>query len=304
MTDPFCTLETIAAQEAIFGTAVSEVTIWFILEYTDPWSPEIELENNLPAPVQTWFRAQLAEIPHSRLQFIKRADVTATASPIRHFYVAVTTPHRQTLHAFTIETYAELLWLDLPGIVADAENYAAYRQEDTPLFLVCTHGKRDKCCAKFGRPVYEALSAVAPEQTWESSHLGGHRYAAVTAVLPFGLYYGLLAPTAVSQLVAATQRHEIFPQHFRGCTHYPPPVQAADYFLRQKLADWRYDQFVAVGQEMLNEEQVRVQFQEKTTAVVHTVTLDLSFSPVMAGCSPPKQKQRPHYHLVDIASGE
>ncbi len=302
MTDSFCTLETIAAQETIFGTAVSEATVWFILEYTDPWQPEIGLENNLPAPVQTWFTAQLAEIPHSRLQFIKQTQ--ATPSPTRRFYVAVTTPLRQTLHAFNIETYAELLWLDLPAIVADAENYAAYRQADAPLFLVCTHGKRDKCCAKFGRPVYEALSAVAPAQTWESSHLGGHRYAAVTAVLPFGLYYGLLAPTAVSQLLAATQRHEIFPQHFRGNTNYPPPVQAADYFLRQKLADWRYDQFVPVGQESLGEGQLRVQFQEKNTAVVHTVTLDLHFSPVMAGCSPPQQKQRPHYQLIDIVSGK
>lgn len=297
MSDTFCTLETIAANETIFGTAVSEGHIWLILEYTDPWAPEVALENNLPDPVQTWLTTHLAEIPHSRLQFIKRSGSPPTTT--RRFYVSVSTPSRQTLHAFDIENYAELLWLDLPAIVADEANYAEYRTAET-LFLVCTHGKRDKCCAKFGRPVYEALIAAAPEQAWEASHLGGHRYAAVTAVLPVGLYYGLLAPTAVLPFLAAAQQNDIFPQHFRGRIYYPPPVQAAEYFLRQAQAAWGYDQFALVGQEKLAEGRLRVSFVDRDTAVVYSVTLEVSFSPVMAGCSPPKEKQRPHYALVAV----
>ena len=29
---------------------------------------------------------------------------------------------------------------------------------DHPLLLVCTHGKHDRCCARYGRPLYDALA--------------------------------------------------------------------------------------------------------------------------------------------------
>lgn len=43
-----------------------------------------------------------------------------------------------------------------------------------PLLLCCTHGKKDKCCAKFGYSTYKALDALATErglpfEVWEST---------------------------------------------------------------------------------------------------------------------------------------
>ena len=38
---------------------------------------------------------------------------------------------------------------------------------DGPLYLVCTHGKRDRCCARYGRPLYDALRERAgPDGVW------------------------------------------------------------------------------------------------------------------------------------------
>jgi hypothetical protein len=34
-----------------------------------------------------------------------------------------------------------------------------------PVYLVCTHGRHDACCAVRGRPIAAALTAVYPEQT-------------------------------------------------------------------------------------------------------------------------------------------
>ncbi|HEU5385864.1 MAG TPA: sucrase ferredoxin [Streptosporangiaceae bacterium] len=51
--------------------------------------------------------------------------------------------------------------------------------------LVCTNGKRDRCCAVRGRPVAAAIADATGWDTWESSHLGGHRFAA-TALLSCG----------------------------------------------------------------------------------------------------------------------
>lgn len=302
MSDKFCTVETHTAGETIFGTATAETSVWFLLEYNDPWRSKIELDNDLPQPVQAWFNALLADMPHGRLLFIKQEKATqgAESSLTRRFYVAVTTPQRQTLHAFDIETYAELLWLDVPAILTDDETYAAYRQTDETLFLVCTHGKRDKCCAKFGRPVYEALAKLAPAQTWACSHLGGHRYSAVTAVLPAGIYYGLLSPAVLPAWHTALQQGQIFPAHFRGRTCYTPAVQAAEYYLRRELRDWHMNSLVCDTAEERAHGRVVAQFAHRDGAR-HTVTLMMRLSePVLASCTTGKMKPRPLFELVSI----
>src|SRR5205823_14758202 len=39
-----------------------------------------------------------------------------------------------------------------------------------PLLLVCAHGKHDRCCARLGRPLYEALAEQAEEGwVWQCS---------------------------------------------------------------------------------------------------------------------------------------
>ena len=52
------------------------------------------------------------------------------------------------------------------------------------MWLVCTNGKRDACCARDGLPVARALAALRPDEAWECSHLGGHRFAANVALAP------------------------------------------------------------------------------------------------------------------------
>ena len=74
----------------------------------------------------------------------------------------------------------------------------------TPVFLVCTHGRRDACCAGRGWPVAVALTEAFPEQTWQCSHVGGDRFAANVVMLPHGLYYGRLTP---DDAVAVARRH-------------------------------------------------------------------------------------------------
>ena len=47
-----------------------------------------------------------------------------------------------------------------------------------PIVLVCAHGRRDACCARLGPPLFDALAPhCPPDALWQSSHLGGHRFA-------------------------------------------------------------------------------------------------------------------------------
>ena len=76
------------------------------------------------------------------------------------------------------------------------------RADADPLYLVCTHGRHDACCALRGRPVALELDRVRPGRVWETSHVGGDRFAANLLVLPTGEVYGRVLPFAASDLVA------------------------------------------------------------------------------------------------------
>ncbi|TWD80799.1 sucrase/ferredoxin-like protein [Kribbella amoyensis] len=101
-----------------------------------------------------------------------------------------------------------------------------------PIYLVCTHGRHDACCAVRGRPVASALAAAYPERTWESSHVGGDRFAPNVVLLPHSLYYGHVTPPGAVAIANAYDKGEVVPKSFRGSGALPPHVQAAQHFAR------------------------------------------------------------------------
>ena len=103
--------------------------------------------------------------------------------------------------------------------------------------LVCTDGRHDRCCAQHGRAVYDAFRAEAerldlPLSVAESSHLGGHRFAATALLLPSGEMYGRLRPTDVPPILDSRRHGTVWAPRFRGRIGTAEPVQAAEVFLR------------------------------------------------------------------------
>jgi (2Fe-2S) ferredoxin len=108
--------------------------------------------------------------------------------------------------------------------------------DDVPrLFLTCTHGRHDVCCAERGRPVAAALDGLAADAAWEVSHIGGDRFAGNVLVLPDGLYYGRVSADRAVDLVTAHGRGDCVPDLLRGRTSLPFAAQAAEVALRRHL---------------------------------------------------------------------
>ena len=68
----------------------------------------------------------------------------------------------------------------MAGVVA-GERPGFGEEVTEPVYLVCTNGRHDRCCATYGRPAL-ALQASHGDLTWESSH-GGDRFAGNLACL-------------------------------------------------------------------------------------------------------------------------
>jgi hypothetical protein len=80
---------------------------------------------------------------------------------------------------------------------------------------------------------------------WETSHVGGDRFAANLVVLPRGLYYGGLDAGSAEAVADATAAGEVLLDHFRGRSDLPMGAQAADVALRRELRLTGFDDVLA-----------------------------------------------------------
>lgn len=135
------------------------------------------------------------------------------------------------LYDFHVGNYEDLLDLDLQAILDGSSEFDRWLS-DAPLYLICTNGRRDRCCARFGSAVFTELINATQEyprfEVWQCSHVGGHRFAANLIYLPAGIWYGRMRPEDIPALLSAHLAGEIYLPRLRGRAAYPPVVQAAE----------------------------------------------------------------------------
>lgn len=236
-----CSEQSLKAKEPILGTATGDVAVWLLLEHPGRWEADIQ-QNDLPDSVRTWLAEALARIPNSRLLFVRRDR------PSRHlsFYLITTRPQR-SIYRFQGAHHEEFTTLDLPAMVEGGATVAEAHggERGRPLYVVCTHGKRDACCARKGVAFHRALEETELDgELWQSSHQGGHRFAPTMLYLPFGVHYGRLEPADAAAMVSAHTRGRLHDLgRYRGLTTLAGPAQAAEAWLREALDERRMDAF-------------------------------------------------------------
>jgi hypothetical protein len=206
--------------EPSLASAPEAARAWLLVEHPGPWAAE-PTETPLPAPLDGL--VTFADALGIRVQMIRRPG-RRPASDVRNVFVGWTGGGEPWLRREqTAPTELDLKEL-ATGIVPA---FGAPVRE--PVFLVCAHGRRNACCARFGAPLAAALAARYPRQIWETTHVGGHRFAANLVILPHGLYYGPVGVPEATAAIAAYQQGTITPQRYRGRAGQPKPTQEAEY---------------------------------------------------------------------------
>jgi hypothetical protein len=220
-----CALRAQLRGDPMLGTAFPAARL-LLVEQPGPWGLRGLRDSRFPAEAAEALESK-AEAAGVRVQAIRRPGRTPRGEPRRWALVDTRDDH-ESLHWGTYRDPAELI--DLPFDAAPGE------ADDEPLYLVCAHGKHDTCCALRGRPVAAALAELRPGRVWESSHVGGDRFAANVLVLPVGLLYGRVLPFAAEEFVAAAEAGEVVGALLRGRVGLPAAAQAALAFAHEHLA--------------------------------------------------------------------
>jgi hypothetical protein len=234
-----CATESLARGEPLIGTA-SRVQRWLVVEQPGPWGREAPTDSRMPTDVA---EALTAAAQRHRVRVLLARRVTdRRADGSRHVYLAHTGAESRWIEQLVLpaDRPHEVLDVDL-GRLAFPDPPGIGDRGPSGLALVCTNGRHDPCCADLGRPVVRALAAAGVGDVWESSHVGGDRFAANVVMLPEGVYYGRVGPEEAAALVTTHRHGHIDLDRFRGRSHLAPLVQAADLFARQHLDDGRID---------------------------------------------------------------
>lgn len=206
-------------------------TMWLLVEQPGAWGRHA-LRQSQFAPEVAARLLDMGTERGIRVQAIRRPpDRAHPDRPRRWAYVdsRVQSPPTSWWGEYTDDD--ELLDLALDGSQGSRSTH--------PIYLVCTHARHDACCALFGRPVYGEVARLHPDQTWETSHVGGDRFAANLVILPEGLYYGGLEGDSAHHVVDAHGGGLIDLDYFRGRSAHPVPAQAAEHYLREHLGEHR-----------------------------------------------------------------
>ena len=217
----------------MLGTA-SPTRGYLLVEEPGPWGSGAVPSSRLGTEATAALLA-LAQARSSKLLLVRRPARRGVADQRRRLFRVLC--RRGAEQVLTRECAAE-------DVVAAAADDAGWTPAPGPLLLVCTHGRKDWCCAVRGRPLAAALAALEPEGAWECSHLGGCRFAGNLLALPSGLTYGHVGPDDVPAVVAAVAAGEVLPRLVRGRTSDAMVVQAADVHARAALGRTRADDLV------------------------------------------------------------
>ncbi len=217
-TDSTSACTSTAAHLPMAGTA-PRVRRWFLIEDAGPWSNRAVDDHRAPHVLA--LREEL--LPDDRILLVRRRgqrSVSAADASVWQFspddpFVLVTSAHSLALNSST-----------------DAVHWSS--TDEHPRVLVCTNGKRDTCCAVHGGALIRESGGVS--DVWESSHIGGHRFAPTVLHVPTGYVAGRVTRPILETLCRGDSPR-IDPDKLRGRSDFSAPEQAADIAVRA-FAGW------------------------------------------------------------------
>jgi hypothetical protein len=247
----FCADTSRETAEQLAATA-SVADRWILVEYRGVWSYDALGASGLGVDVKAHLRERARTLGPTKALLI-RSSPQRREAPFRIFWGSCA-ERGASLRGTSVDRYEELLELDFDS---------GGDLLDHPLLLVCTHGKHDPCCARYGRPLYQAITEQAEEGwAWQCSHVGGDRFAGNLVILPEGLYFGRLDPAEAWAVLDEYLAGRIRLHPYRGRSCYSFAVQAAERAVRGQTGETSID-----GLELVSLDPIRFRVGSRTYEV-------------------------------------
>jgi hypothetical protein len=281
----FCSDLSRSEQEPLGATA-SRIDHWLLVEYRGLWGPDALRGSGLSDQVKRRLREQVRARPNTRLLFVRRPD--RRGRPELRAYAATSRAGEESLRCHALESHEDLRTVDLAS---------GGEPLDNPLFIVCTHGKHDPCCARYGRPVFEALAEQLEEEwVWQSTHVGGDRFAGNVVCLPHGVYYGRLDREDAVALIDEHLAGRVLLEKYRGRSIFTFAEQAAERGIREREGVLELD-----GLELVETDGMHITFHDVLGHVHRLTAVAEPGEPRQLTCTATEERRPLRYGVTESA---
>ena len=162
----------------MYGTA-TKVETWLVLEYNGRWSGDAFRDSKIPETAKAAINRYLEEFPNSRLQLVKKEEQGGDG--IKLFIAHSREREAVNSCEITLGRYEDLLELEhrfdyQRRIVRDGESrYFSFAQ--TASTISAAGSSACRC-------IWRRQEGVNGQDTWQTTHIGGHRFASTFVCLP------------------------------------------------------------------------------------------------------------------------
>ena len=274
------------SEEPLYGTA-PVAKAWVLLEQAGAWGPDALSESSIDPEVGAEL-SRLSKVHNFRILLIRRSAGRGS-NGAQSCFLAHCTQGETWMERLDLASPVNLLDID-PDVLSSSTPPGLGEPADH-LWAVCTHGRRDPCCAEHGRRLIRISAETGDEaymvNLWESSHQGGHRFAANLGLFPHGLFYGQVEPHDARTIVDSYRDGRLILNGYRGRSAFDEVTQAADYLVRRQDSFTGIDDLIPLSRTEVDDNRYEVAFDGPEGRV--TITLEVSEGPMRPeSCNKPK----------------
>ncbi|MBS1254401.1 MAG: hypothetical protein MAG581_00195 [Deltaproteobacteria bacterium] len=241
--------------EPLAGTAPFAEHFVFITWPKKYWQYEaLDSKGGFPDGLKEWMRAQSEISGKISIRLISRKELSNENADIFIYPAKI---HYSKIPPEEIQQVLKSHFMQ-----GHVSGYTANIIEKDHI-LICTHGRHDKCCAKFGQELADKMRYHLKGQedyieVWESSHLGGHRFAPTMIDFPTGRAYGQLTPEEIPDYLDNRKQGMVYAPAYRGSVFLSELEQVAEAYAQSFISKKHLNGQVKIRNvEKLTEEKFR-----------------------------------------------
>jgi hypothetical protein len=224
MNTSFCAEQSRQSGLDIAGTA-SEHQVYVAIACPPPWERNDMASKGIPAALRDLSEEIYDDYDRYQTRFLLihnehlKQDNLTRVLVFRKPSGFATAYDKQEFHLASIDDVAPLVRQVVMGELLSAIPVDLPTRD----ILVCTHGSRDRCCSRFGNPIYQQALKLVKERSlpniriWQASHIGGHRMAPTAIDFPSARYYGYLTAESLTAILTQSGDLSWINQQYRGC---------------------------------------------------------------------------------------
>jgi hypothetical protein len=235
MTQFFCAEHARQTGVDIIGTA-STHDCYIVIECAPPWTP-YELESKgIPDDLRKLGEEIENDYDRFQTRFLLIHNENLKQDNLTRLLI-----FRKPSKLANAYSKHEFLLADIQEVAPLVKNYLMGNPIDelpvktsTRDILICTHGSHDRCCSRFGSPLYHQALKIVEERSlnhiriWQASHIGGHRMAPTAIDFPEARYYGYLDSSSLTSILTRTGDIQDLTTVYRGWGMLPWAAQVVE----------------------------------------------------------------------------